>query len=170
MSQPVTAFVALGSNLGQRERHLRQAREMLAATPGIELCAASRLYQTEPAGPVPQGPYLNAVLALSTRLSARELLERMLQVEAAAGRSRGADEVRWGPRSLDLDLLLYGDECIREEGLEVPHPRMHERAFVLEPLCELAGELRHPRLGGRLREYAERCRDPGTVRLWRADG
>ncbi len=166
MTAEVSAFVALGSNLGQRECHLRRAREELAATPGIEVCGVSRMYQTQPVGPVPQGPYLNAVLWLSARLSARTLLARMLEIEVAEGRRRGADEVRWGPRTLDLDLLLFGRECISEAGLEVPHPRLHERAFVLEPLCELAGDATHPRLGGLLREYAERCRDPERVRVW----
>ena len=166
MSGRVTAFVALGSNLGRREGHLQRAREGLASATGIEVWAASRIYQTQPVGPAPQGAYLNAVLQLATTLSARRLLERLLEIEVCEGRTRGRGEPRWGPRTLDLDLLLLGEACIRAPGLEVPHPRLHERAFVLEPLCELAGARRHPRLGGLLSDYAESCRDPENVRIW----
>jgi 2-amino-4-hydroxy-6-hydroxymethyldihydropteridine diphosphokinase len=167
---PVTAFVALGSNLGDRSAHLRGGRAALAALPATRLVASSRVYETAPVGPPPQGPYLNAVVQLETRGSARELLARMLAIERAEGRKRDPDEERWGPRTLDLDLLLFSESRIDEDGLQVPHPRLHERPFVLEPLCELAGDQQHPVLGGPLRDWALRCRDPDAVWVGAADG
>jgi 2-amino-4-hydroxy-6-hydroxymethyldihydropteridine diphosphokinase len=117
-------------------------------------------------GPVAQGPYLNAVVALETDLSPRGLLHQMLAIEASQGRRRNAQSERSGPRTLDLDLLLYGNECINENGLEVPHPRLHERAFVLEPLCEVDPELIHPRSGECLEVYRARQNDPDAVSHW----
>src|SRR5687768_6156071 len=137
------AYVALGSNLGDRAAHLRAALAGLAATPGVERVLASAVYETEPVGP-PQGRYLNAVAALDTSLGADALLSRLGELERAAGRERGAE--RDAPRTLDLDLLLYGEECIETPELVVPHPRLHERAFVLLPLAELAADVVHPRL------------------------
>ena len=156
-------FVALGSNLGDREATLRRGLAGLAATPGMSLVAVSRLFETEPVGP-PQGPYLNASAALDTTLSARALLARLLAIEAEVGRTRGAE--RFAPRTLDLDLLLFGEESIDEPDLVVPHPRLVERAFVLEPLAEIAGELRHPWLGASITELAARVRDARAVRPW----
>ena len=159
------AFVSLGSNLGDREAHLRCALQALRATRGIEWLEVSRIYETDPVGPPPQGPYLNAVAAIETELEPRALLERLLQIEAEGGRIRRG--VRGEARTLDLDLLLFADHCIDEDGLVVPHPRMHERGFVLEPLCELAPQWVHPRSGKTLAELAARVRDPVAVRLWR---
>ncbi|WEK49558.1 MAG: 2-amino-4-hydroxy-6-hydroxymethyldihydropteridine diphosphokinase [Candidatus Kaistia colombiensis] len=132
------AYLGLGSNLGDREAMLRAAISALAATPGVRVTAVSSLYETPPWGPVPQGPYLNACIALDTTLSARDVLDLGLRIERDHGRERA---IRWGPRTLDIDLLLYGDATIDEEGLIVPHPRMTERAFVLVPLAEIAPEL-----------------------------
>ena len=162
----VRAFVALGSNLGDRASLMLAGREALAELPGTFVVGASSLYQTAPVGPVAQDPYLNAVVALETDLSPRELLHQMLAIEASQGRRRDAHSERSGPRTLDLDLLLYGNECIDENGLEVPHPRLHERAFVLEPLCEVAPELTHPRLGECLEVYRARQNDPDAVSHW----
>ena len=129
-----TAFVGIGSNLGDRETHLRRALDLLAAEEGIEIVAISRLRETEPVGPVEQGPFLNGAVQLSTDLPPRQLLERLLDVEQRLGRVR---DVRFGPRTIDLDLLVYGDETADEPGLTLPHPRLHERRFALEPLAEL---------------------------------
>ena len=134
----IDAYLGLGSNLGDREAMLRAAIAALEATPGVRVTAISSLYETPPWGPVPQGPYLNACVGIATSLSARKVLELSLAIERDHGRERA---VRWGPRTLDIDVLLYGQEAIDEEGLIVPHPRMAERAFVLVPLAEIAPEL-----------------------------
>jgi len=135
--------VGLGSNLGEREATLWKALEGLGATEGIEVLAVSSFRETDPVGVIDQPRFVNAAAALETSLSPRELLERLLDVERSLGRDRAVEE-RWGPRTLDLDLLLYGGESIDEPGLEVPHPRLTERAFVLEPLLELDPDLRLP--------------------------
>ena len=137
------AYVALGSNLGDREGTLRAALEALAAEPGIDVVAVSRFYDTEPVGFVDQPRFLNGAAALETELPARELLERLLAVELRFGRSRD-DVPSQGPRTIDLDLLLYGDAEIDEPGLRVPHPRLHERWFVLQPLADLDPALEVP--------------------------
>lgn len=141
----VTAYLALGSNLGDRAATLRGGREALDATPGIQVTASSPLYQTEPVGgPVGQGPYLNAVLEVETTLSSHALLRCCLEVEARFGRRR---RQRWEARTLDVDLLLFGEEVRDDPDLVLPHPRLHLRPFVLVPLGDLAPELVHPLLG-----------------------
>jgi 2-amino-4-hydroxy-6-hydroxymethyldihydropteridine diphosphokinase len=130
------AYVGLGANLGDRERTLRAAVDALGVEEAIEVVAVSTLRETDPVGVGDQPRFLNGVAALETSLGARELLDRLLAVEQRYGRVRVPGE--HGPRTLDLDLLLYGDETIDEPGLAVPHPRIHERRFVLEPLAELA--------------------------------
>jgi 2-amino-4-hydroxy-6-hydroxymethyldihydropteridine diphosphokinase len=127
------AFLGLGSNLGDRRARLRDA---VAALPDV--VAVSGVYETDPVGGPEQPAYLNCVVELDTERSARELLELAHELEAAAGRVR---TVRWGPRTLDVDVLLVGDETVDEPDLVVPHPRMYERAFVLVPLADLAPEL-----------------------------
>jgi len=139
-----TAFVGIGSNLGDREDNLRLAVELLSAEDGVDVTAVSEIRETEPVGPVEQGPFLNGAVRIETELGPRELLERLLAVEQRLGRVR---EERWGPRTIDLDLLLYGDEAVDEPGLTVPHPRLHERRFVLEPLADLAPSLEIPGRG-----------------------
>lgn len=162
MREPVRAFIALGSNLGDRRALLEAALTALRATPGIELVAVSSVYETDPVGPPPQGPYLNVAAAITTALSAPDLLERLQAIEAAAGRTRGTE--RNEARTLDLDLLLFADTALLTPTLEIPHPRMHERAFVLEPLCEIAGEVVHPVLGESIASLAAKVRDPKRVR------
>jgi 2-amino-4-hydroxy-6-hydroxymethyldihydropteridine diphosphokinase len=139
------AYVGLGANLGDRERTLRAALDALAGEAGIELLAVSALRETEPVGVAEQPRFLNGAAELETTLTARELLDRLLAVEQRYGRVRVPGE--HGPRTLDLDLLLYGDEVIDEPELHVPHPRLHERRFVLEPLAELAPGLVVPGRG-----------------------
>ena len=139
------AYVGLGANLGDRERMLRAAVDALAAEEGIEVVSVSTLRETEPVGVGGQPRFLNGAAELETTLTARELLDRLLALEQRFGRVRIPGE--HGPRTLDLDLLLYGGEVIDEPGLTVPHPRLHERRFVLEPLAELAPGLVVPGRG-----------------------
>jgi 2-amino-4-hydroxy-6-hydroxymethyldihydropteridine diphosphokinase len=129
------AYLALGSNLGDRVAYLQGAVDALAATPGVLVVAVSRVYETDPVGGPDQGRYLNAVVAIDTVLSARELLAAGQRAESEARRVRGE---RWGPRTLDVDVLLVGDREIRDPDLVVPHPRMWERGFVLAPLRDVA--------------------------------
>ena len=136
-------YIGLGANLGERELNLRRAVELLGADPAIEVVGVSSLRETDPVGYVDQPRFLNGAVALETTLSARELLGRMLAIERELGRDRTSEE-RWGPRTIDLDLLLYGNERIDEPGLTLPHPRLTERRFVLEPLAELDAELSLP--------------------------
>jgi 2-amino-4-hydroxy-6-hydroxymethyldihydropteridine diphosphokinase len=138
------AYVALGANLGPREITLLRAVDLLAETEGVEVRAVSQLRETEPVGVVEQPLFLNGAVALDTSLSPRELLDRLLEIERGLGRVR---DVRWGPRVVDLDLLVYGDLQVDEPGLRVPHPRLHERRFVLEPLAELDPDLEIPGCG-----------------------
>ena len=138
------AYVGLGANLGAREETLRRALELLAAADGVSLLAVSQLRETEPVGVVDQPSFLNGAVALETTHTPRELLDLLLTIEASLGRVR---EERWGPRTVDLDLLVYGDEVVDAPGLRVPHPHLHERRFALEPLAELAPELDVPGRG-----------------------
>jgi 2-amino-4-hydroxy-6-hydroxymethyldihydropteridine diphosphokinase len=147
------AYVGLGANLGDREATIRRAVELLGAEPGVEVVAVSTLRETDPVGYADQPRFLNGAAAVVTRLSAPELLERLLAVERELGRVRG-EGPRYGPRAIDLDLLLFGDEVVEEPGLSVPHPRLAERAFVLEPLHELDPGLRLPD-GRAVRELLE---------------
>jgi 2-amino-4-hydroxy-6-hydroxymethyldihydropteridine diphosphokinase len=139
------AFVGLGSNLGDRERTLRAALELLGRRPGVRVRCVSSFRETAPVGYVDQPDFLNAAAEVETTLGARELLDQLLGVERSLGRSR--DGRRFGPRTIDLDLLLYGDGVVDEPGLTVPHPRLHERRFALEPLAELDPTLEVPGRG-----------------------
>jgi 2-amino-4-hydroxy-6-hydroxymethyldihydropteridine diphosphokinase len=139
------AYIGLGANLGDRAAMLRAAVEQLAAEPGIEVVAVSPVHETEPVGYTAQPRFLNTAAAVETELPARDVLERLLGIERRLGRTR--DGPRYGPRTIDLDLLLYGNERIDEPGLEVPHPRLHERLFALEPLLELDPQLELPGRG-----------------------
>ena len=142
----IRAYVALGSNLGDRTQTLLDAVDALRAEDGIEVAGVSSLIETDPVGFLDQPRFVNGVAALDTTLGARELLTLLLDVEQRFGRSREAVPAH-GPRTLDLDLLLYGDAELDEPGLQVPPPRLHERAFVLEPLAELAPGLQIPGRG-----------------------
>jgi len=157
------AFLGLGANLGEPAATLAAARDRLAELPQSRLVAASSLYRTAPVGgPVGQPDFFNAVLALATSLEPTVLLEHALAIEKRFGRRR---LLRWGPRTLDVDLLLFGERLLDLPALQLPHPRLHRRRFVLEPLCELAPEVRHPRLGVPLRQLLAQL--PGGDRVER---
>lgn len=140
------AFIGLGSNLGERETHIRSAVEELKKLPRTKLARVSSLYDTDPVGEVEQPRFLNAVACVETELTAGELLWNLLLVEQRLGRVR-AKVKKWGPRTIDLDLLFFGDLVAEEPGLAVPHPEAHLRAFVLAPLAELEPDFVHPVLG-----------------------
>ena len=122
--------------------------------------------ETDPVGPGEQGAYLNAAVSIDTLLSAEQLLECLLAIELKAGRDRAAETERWSARTLDLDLLFFGETIVELQRLQIPHPRLHERPFVLEPLCDLAPDFLHPRTQTTLAELARAVRDESAVRLW----
>jgi len=140
-----TAYLGLGANLGDRLANLQRAVDLLAEVSGLRVARSSRVYETEPVGGPEQPEYLNAVVEVETDLAPHDLLEACLSVETRMGRVRAEP---WGPRTIDVDVLTYGDETIDEPDLVVPHPRMHERGFVLAPLAELTAD---PSLPGELR-------------------
>ncbi len=160
-SPVVTAFVALGSNLDDPPGQIRRALQALAALPGTWLVGSSSLYRNPPTGVLDQPDFVNAAAEIETRLAARELLEHLLAIERAHGRVRA---VPGGPRTLDLDLLLYGGLAVREPGLVVPHPRMHDRAFVLVPLAEIAPGVLVPGRG-RIAELVRNVDASGMTRI-----
>ena len=142
MISTVTAYVGLGSNLDNPAAQIAAAIDMLAALPNATLRAVSSFYRNPPMGPQDQPDYVNAVVALDTRLTPRALLDAMQAIERAQGRDRSG--LRWGARTIDLDLLVYGDTVLDEDHLQVPHPGIAERAFVLVPLAEIAPQISIP--------------------------
>jgi 2-amino-4-hydroxy-6-hydroxymethyldihydropteridine diphosphokinase len=161
----ITSYIALGSNLGDRLEHLQSGAQLLEhlqiGAQLIRITGKSRIFETEPVGgPDNQGAYLNAVVRLESQFTARHLLDVLLEVEHLRGRVRSE---RWGPRTLDLDLLIHGLEVIHKPGLIVPHPRLHERAFVLEPLADLAPDLEIPGLGLTVKSLQARV---GSAGVW----
>jgi len=159
----ILAYVGLGANLGRPEAQLRSACDALDALAHTRLKSRSRLWRTPPLGPQAQPDYCNAAACLETTLTPRALLTALLDIERAHGRVR--DGERHGPRTLDLDLLLYDDACIDEADLQVPHPRMGERAFVLLPLAEIAPQARVPGANASVGELLARV-DASACRLW----
>lgn len=157
----VACAIALGSNLGNSEQILQAALDALHRPPTLGLVARSSLYQTAPVGP-PQPDYLNACALIETNLSAQQLLAELLQIEQQFGRVR---RDRWGPRHLDLDLLFYGQQVIDEPQLQVPHPRLRDRAFVLVPLAEIAPHWLDPVTGQSVQTLCQSVDQTG-VRLW----
>jgi 2-amino-4-hydroxy-6-hydroxymethyldihydropteridine diphosphokinase len=138
------AYVGLGANVGPREVTLLRAVDLLGESDDVDVLAVSQLRETDPVGMVDQPRFLNGAARIDTSLPPRALLELLLRIEQSLGRVRAE---RWGPRTIDLDLLVYGDLTVDEPGLRVPHPRLHERRFALEPLAELDPELVVPGLG-----------------------
>jgi 2-amino-4-hydroxy-6-hydroxymethyldihydropteridine diphosphokinase len=156
------AYLGLGANLGNPRQQLRQAVEELRSQAGGGIKAVSSLYKTVPLGGEPQPDFLNAVVIMATVLSAREVYQRGQELERRAGRIR---RTKHAPRELDIDLLLYNENIIQEPDLQVPHPRLAERAFVLLPLAEVAPEARHPILGESIVRLAARISSQGVDRL-----
>lgn len=159
MTEAVSAFVGLGSNLETPARQLTEALDALAGLPGTTVVRRSSFYRTAPVGFVDQPDFVNAVVWLRTELGPRELLAALLRIECDHGRVRA---IRNGPRTLDLDLLIHDDAVLHEDALTVPHPRMHERAFVMVPLAEIAPDVVVPGVGT-VREIAARLRDAHRV-------
>lgn len=137
--------LGLGANLGEREKSIQTAIDKLACCEEINLVATAPLIETAPVGGIPQPHYINSTCLLTTSLSPRELLEVCQRIEVELGRNREEEE-KWGPRTIDLDILLFGGTIVDSPDLRVPHPEMHRRRFVLEPLCEIAPEMIHPEL------------------------
>jgi len=156
------AYVGLGSNLGDSRQMLRAAVDQLAALPQSRLVKVSPYYRTRAFGPVAQDDFLNAVAGLLTQLEPRALLRHLRAIEVALGRREG--RVRWGPREIDLDLLVHGETCLAEDDLVLPHGGIPERDFVLYPLRDIAAELRIPGMG-RVVDLASRVADRGLQRI-----
>lgn len=155
------AYIALGSNLGDRELNLLRAVAEVGRLPESKVTALSSFYETSPVGAVKQDAFYNAVLRLSTLLDARSLLAHLLRIEDEI--FKRVRTIHQGPRSMDLDLLLFGDKVINEESLVVPHPRLSDRRFVLQPLCEIAPDLLHPLTGRSIRELLLSLKSVETV-------
>ena len=171
---PHRAFIGLGTNLGDRAANYRQAIQRLGHLPESRIARQSSIYETEPVGDI-EGTFLNGVVELDTEMSADLLMRRLLAIERAMGRRRGsgrkpsADSRKYQPRIIDLDLLFFDKEIIHTPPLTVPHPRLHERRFVLAPMAELAPALIHPELNVSISELLARLKSPQRVTLARAD-
>lgn len=137
------AYIGLGSNMGDREEYLKQAVRAIDSLEDVRVCQQASILETEPYGYLDQDPFLNTVISLETLLEPEELLAKMMQIEKEAGRTR---EIHWGPRTLDLDILLYDDQVLTSPDLVIPHPGIEKRSFVLDPLCEIAPYEVHPLL------------------------
>ncbi|TKC13920.1 2-amino-4-hydroxy-6-hydroxymethyldihydropteridine diphosphokinase [Robertmurraya kyonggiensis] len=158
------AFLAIGTNIGDRYQNIDDCLTLLHEHPHIELVRASSIYETDPVGYTEQDPFLNMVIEVKTALAPSELLDSCLEIEHSLGRKR---IIRWGPRVIDLDILLYNQENIETDKLFVPHPRMQERAFVLIPLLEISPNEKLPRTNQPLRKCLDKISDREGVRIWK---
>lgn len=169
-SKSVTAFIGLGSNIGDRKKHLDDALEMLKKTEGISLLKVSPVYETKPVGYTQQPYFLNCVAEIQTVLPPYELLDICLDIENRLKRIR---KIRWGPRTADLDILFYGNLVTDDEKLTIPHPRLHERGFVLIPMLDIAPDMYHPVFKTTIRElygkFLKEDRKPEDVELFEGD-
>jgi 2-amino-4-hydroxy-6-hydroxymethyldihydropteridine diphosphokinase len=157
-------YLALGSNIGDRFVSLKEAIASIEASPNMKVVNTSSIYETDPVGYEDQDQFLNMVIQVRTDLCPFELLNTCLEIEKILGRKR---DIRWGPRTMDLDILLYNQENIDSEMLTIPHPRMHERAFVLIPLLEIDSGLKLPTMEIPLQEVLEKIPDREGVRIWK---
>ena len=158
---PHTAYIGIGSNLGSREKNCLAAMERMATHESIALTSRSSLYETEPFGKTDQNRFVNAVVQIETTLTPENLLETLLKIEQDMGRVRTE---KWGPRIIDLDILFYEDQIIQEEALQIPHPGIPERSFVLVPMKEIAGDYIHPQLQKSMQALCESLTDREKVR------
>ncbi len=157
-------FIGLGSNIGDRKKNLEEAMRLLDTPPDIKVEKGSSLYTTEPIGYVGQDWFLNSVVEISTLLSPMDLLHRCQAIEEQMGRVR---IMLWGPRTIDLDILLYGEEIVEDDELIIPHPNMHKRGFVLVPLAEIAPEVIHPKLNKKASELLRQLKDGHKVEVYK---
>ena len=164
---PHTAFIAIGSNMESPAENCRRAMERLDALPALSVSARSSLYRSEPFGKTDQDWFVNAVVRIDTSLSPEELLKACLSIEQEMGRSRSE---KWGPRIIDLDILFYDDLIIKREGLEIPHPGIPERSFVLVPMNEIAPDCIHPQLKKPVKTLLEEIENPQQVQRMDSDG
>ncbi|HRI58906.1 MAG TPA: 2-amino-4-hydroxy-6-hydroxymethyldihydropteridine diphosphokinase [Saprospiraceae bacterium] len=158
----INVFLGLGSNMGDRAAHLRTAADLISKNIG-KIAKKSHVYETQPWGKTDQDRFLNQVVMANTTLDPRDLLEKITKLEREMGRERRRDQDKWGPRIIDIDILFYGKRVIRDKGLEIPHPELHKRAFVLVPLLEIAPDLEHPLLKKQIDELYMNCTDESDV-------
>lgn len=158
------AYISLGTNIGDRYQNLTNAITLLKESPDVELVSSSSVYETDPVGYTDQDPFLNMVIEVKTTLTPLELLDVCMNIESFLGRKRA---IKWGPRIIDLDILLYNQENIESEKLFIPHPRMCERLFVLIPLLEINSVIEMPGTGRLLQSYLDAIPDRKGVRIWK---
>lgn len=158
------SFIGLGTNIGSREKNLNKALQLLTNDGSLTLLDSSSIYETDPVGYLDQDPFLNMIVKVKTSLNPEQLLNKCQQIEKICGRKR---EIRWGPRIIDLDILLYNQENIETKNLSIPHPRMIERAFVLIPLLEIEPNIKIPLVKSSPRKMIEHLPDRKGVRIWK---